>query len=88
MKAAPQSAGPQLGNGSPPLADTPTQGLCHPDDRAAQPRPAITARPFIGVAAVLLGAVISTLDSRLTTFGLADVRGAVQCSEASCHSSG
>jgi DHA2 family multidrug resistance protein len=77
MKAAPQSAGPQLGNGSPPLADTPAQGLCHPDDRAAQPRPAITARPFIGVAAVLLGAVISTLDSRLTTFGLADVRGAV-----------
>jgi DHA2 family multidrug resistance protein len=37
----------------------------------------ITARPFIGVAAVLLGAVISTLDSRITTFGLADVRGAV-----------
>jgi MFS transporter, DHA2 family, multidrug resistance protein len=53
------------------------QGLCHPDDRAAQAHPPISARPFIGVAAVLLGAVISTLNSRLTTFGLADVRGAV-----------
>ena len=55
----------------------PALSLCHPDDRAAQPRPVITARPFIGVLAVLLGAVISTLDSRITTFGLADVRGAV-----------
>jgi MFS transporter, DHA2 family, multidrug resistance protein len=51
--------------------------LCHPDDQAAQPRPKISARPYIGVLAVLLGAVISTLDSRITTFGLADVRGAV-----------
>ena len=33
--------------------------------------------PLIGVLAVLLGSVISTLDSRITTFGLADVRGAV-----------
>jgi MFS transporter, DHA2 family, multidrug resistance protein len=37
----------------------------------------IASRPFIGVIAVLLGAVISTLAGRLTTFGLADVRGAV-----------
>ncbi len=34
-------------------------------------------RPFVGIAAVLLGALISTLYGRLTTFGLADVRGAV-----------
>jgi MFS transporter, DHA2 family, multidrug resistance protein len=54
-----------------------SETLCHPDDRIAHARPAISARPFIGVAAVLLGAVISTLDSRITTFGLADVRGAV-----------
>lgn len=60
-----------------PRADGATHSLCHPQDRAAQPRPLITARPFIGVAAVLLGAVISTLDSRITTFGLADVRGAI-----------
>jgi MFS transporter, DHA2 family, multidrug resistance protein len=55
----------------------PAQSLCHPDDASAQAPPVISARPFIGVLAVLLGAVISTLDSRITTFGLADVRGAV-----------
>jgi DHA2 family multidrug resistance protein len=51
--------------------------LCSPADRAAQHPPLVTPRPFIGILAVLLGAVISTLDSRITTFGLADVRGAV-----------
>ena len=51
--------------------------LTHPDDRAAHPRPVISARPFVGVLAVLIGAVISTLDSRITNFGLADIRGAV-----------
>jgi MFS transporter, DHA2 family, multidrug resistance protein len=62
---------------SPTHSATTSQTLCHPDDRAAHAPPAISARPFIGVVAVLLGAVISTLDSRITTFGLADVRGAV-----------
>ena len=33
--------------------------------------------PLVGIAAVLLGSVISTLYSRITTFGLADLRGAV-----------
>lgn len=33
--------------------------------------------PVVGIAAVLLGAVISTLYGRITTFGLADLRGAV-----------
>src|ERR1700731_5234458 len=60
-----------------PSAGAPVRNLCHPADRAAQPRPIITTRPFIGVLAVLLGSIISTLDSRITTFGLADVRGAV-----------
>ncbi|MBV8444043.1 MAG: MFS transporter [Hyphomicrobiales bacterium] len=32
---------------------------------------------MIGILAVLLGSLISTLDSRITSFGLADVRGAV-----------
>jgi DHA2 family multidrug resistance protein len=32
-------------------------------------------RPFVGVAAVLIGAFISTLNTRVTTFGLADIRG-------------
>ncbi len=34
-------------------------------------------RPLVGIAAVLLGAIISTLYARITTFGLADLRGAV-----------
>jgi DHA2 family multidrug resistance protein len=54
-----------------------TRTLCHPADRAAQSRPIIAARPYIGALAVLLGSVVSTLDSRITVFGLADVRGAV-----------
>jgi DHA2 family multidrug resistance protein len=58
-------------------ADAPIRSLCHPADRAAQPRPIITTRPLIGVLAVLLGTIISTLDTRITTFGLADVRGAI-----------
>lgn len=51
--------------------------LCHPAVHAAQAPPTITARPYIGVLAVMLGSIISTLDGRFTTFGLADVRGAV-----------
>lgn len=34
-------------------------------------------RPAIGIVAVLMGALISTLYGRLTSFGLADIRGAV-----------
>ncbi|HEY2111484.1 MAG TPA: MFS transporter [Dongiaceae bacterium] len=43
------------------------------------PRPTVAAapcrRPLAGVAAVLMGAFISTLNTRVTTFGLADIRG-------------
>ncbi len=35
----------------------------------------ISARPYIGLVGVLLGATMSTLGSRTTTFGLADLRG-------------
>ncbi len=52
-------------------------GLCHAADKAAHPRQLISARPYIGVLAVLLGSIIATLDSRITTFGLADLRGGV-----------
>jgi MFS transporter, DHA2 family, multidrug resistance protein len=34
-------------------------------------------RPFVGVAAVLVGAFISTVNTRITTIGLADIRGAL-----------
>jgi MFS transporter, DHA2 family, multidrug resistance protein len=42
---------------------------------AAPVKPAISHRPLLGVAAVLVGAFISTLNVRLTTVGLADIRG-------------
>src|SRR6516165_10343466 len=41
----------------------------------ATARAAPCRRTLIGVAAVVLGAVISTLHTRVTTFGLADIRG-------------
>jgi MFS transporter, DHA2 family, multidrug resistance protein len=34
-----------------------------------------TIRPYVGILGVLLGAIMSTLGSRITTFGLADLRG-------------
>jgi len=39
------------------------------------PRPAHCQRPLLGVFAVLFGAFLSSLNTRLTTFGLADIRG-------------
>ena len=36
-----------------------------------------TTIPWLGLAAVLMGAFISTLNGRLSSFGLADIRGAV-----------
>jgi len=40
------------------------------------PAPPMTI-PWLGLAAVLMGAFISTLNGRLSSFGLADIRGAV-----------
>ena len=43
---------------------------------AAPPRlRADTLRPYVGILGVLLGAMMGTLGSRVTTFGLADLRG-------------
>jgi DHA2 family multidrug resistance protein len=39
--------------------------------------PAPTQIPWLGLLAVLMGTFISTLNGRLSTFGLADIRGAV-----------
>src|SRR5580704_15640054 len=77
MGAVRQLAWRLFGDRASARAGAPSQTLCHPDDRAAHARPAVSARPFIGVLAVLIGAAISTLNSRITTFGLADIRGAV-----------
>ena len=43
----------------------------------AAPAPPTAQLPWLGIVAVLLGAVATTLTSRLTSIGLADVRGAV-----------
>jgi hypothetical protein len=69
--------GLQASSPPPPQAAPQVHALCHPADNAAQAPPIITTRPLVGVLAVMLGSLISTLDSRITVFGLADVRGAV-----------
>ncbi len=45
---------------------------------AAEAHPRLRAdslRPYIGMLGVLIGSIIATLASRVTTFGLADLRG-------------
>ncbi|MGB6356685.1 MAG: MFS transporter [Steroidobacteraceae bacterium] len=44
---------------------------------AAPPLTPPTSIPWLGLLAVLMGTFISTLNGRLSTFGLADIRGAV-----------
>src|SRR5271155_3162918 len=39
-----------------------------------------TSIPWLGLVAVLMGTFISTLNGRLSTFGLADIRGGVHAS--------
>ena len=46
-------------------------------DPPAPSPPAPTRIPWLGLVAVLMGTFISTLNGRLSTFGLADIRGGV-----------
>src|ERR1700704_6959216 len=39
-------------------------------------RPAITTNPYVGILGVFLGAGIATLNARLVSVGLPDIRGA------------
>jgi DHA2 family multidrug resistance protein len=52
-----------------------------PTERSGASAPTLptppTAIPWLGLLAVLMGTFISTLNGRLSTFGLADIRGAV-----------
>jgi MFS transporter, DHA2 family, multidrug resistance protein len=48
-----------------------------PDANAQDTRPTITTHPLLGVAGVLLGALIATCTGRLMSVGLADIRGAL-----------
>jgi len=54
-----------------------TAAAAIPAAGAAGPTPVISKRPWLGILAVLLGAIASTLSTRLTSNGLADIRGAI-----------
>jgi MFS transporter, DHA2 family, multidrug resistance protein len=47
------------------------------DANTQDTRPAVTTNPLLGVAGVLLGALIATCTGRLMSVGLADIRGAL-----------
>jgi MFS transporter, DHA2 family, multidrug resistance protein len=66
------------GDGVPPsggLPATPAGPPATPAPGGLPPAP--THIPWLGLLAVLMGTFISTLNGRLSTFGLADIRGAV-----------
>src|SRR5260370_30726054 len=46
-----------------------------PDANTQDTRPVVTTHPLLGVAGVLLGALIATCTGRLMSVGLADIRG-------------
>src|SRR6201985_2548274 len=48
-----------------------------PDANAQDAHPTITTHPLLGVAGVLLGALIATFTGRLMSVGLSDIRGAL-----------
>ena len=48
-----------------------------PDANTQVTRPAVTTYPLLGIAGVLLGALIATCTGRLMSVGLADIRGAL-----------
>ncbi len=55
------------------MSDAPASAPPAPQAPAA--RPAISHHPLMGVAAVVVGSIISSINSRVTTVGLADIRG-------------
>jgi MFS transporter, DHA2 family, multidrug resistance protein len=51
--------------------------MTSPDANTQDARPGVTTHPLLGVAGVLLGALIATCTGRLMSVGLADIRGAL-----------
>jgi len=51
--------------------------MTRPDLKTAEAHPALTTHPFLGIAGVLLGALIATCTGRLMSVGLVDIRGAL-----------
>jgi DHA2 family multidrug resistance protein len=60
----------------PHLAPITSAGAALHPDAASHPRlNADTLRPYVGILGVLLGSIMATLGSRVTSFGIADLRG-------------
>src|SRR6201998_3579347 len=51
--------------------------MTNPDAKATEAPLTLTTHPLLGVAGVLLGAMIATCTGRLMSVGLADIRGAL-----------
>ncbi len=51
--------------------------MTSPDVKAPEAHPTLTTHPLLGVAGVLLGAMIATCTGRLMNVGIADIRGAL-----------
>src|SRR6202167_4678303 len=51
--------------------------MTSPDVQAREAHPTLTTHPLLGIAGVLLGALIATCTGRLMSVGLADIRGAL-----------
>src|ERR1700739_3975289 len=49
--------------------------MTSPDVKAPEAHPVLTTHPLLGVAGVLLGAMIATATGRLMSVGLSDIRG-------------
>src|SRR5580658_6527762 len=73
VSGSPQLPSTEAGAG-PTVNAAPKQLQAHLTPPPAAPA---TSIPWLGLAAVLMGTFISTLNGRLSSFGLADIRGAV-----------
>src|SRR5580693_6406888 len=51
--------------------------MTNPDVKAAESAPTLTTHPLLGIAGVLLGAMVATCTGRLMSVGLPDIRGAL-----------
>jgi MFS transporter, DHA2 family, multidrug resistance protein len=73
--APPSASGPVQAVQTPGVVVTPPPGA--PPATTAPPPTGPTKIPWLGLTAVLLGTFLSTLNTRLSSFGVADIRGAV-----------
>ena len=75
MTAVPSSLAPAGADVRAPAPITSAGVATHAAGLRPQQLSADSLRPYIGILGVLIGALLSTIGSRITTFGLADLRG-------------